>query len=225
MTPASTLNDPFRPPADGGDPEQIVILLHGVGADGNDLIGLAPEFEDVLPQALFVSPNAPFAFDMAPFGFQWFSLQDPGPESLLAGVRAAAPGLDSFIDGILAQYELTEADLALLGFSQGCMMSLHVGLRRETPLAGILGFSGMLVGAETLPSEIRSRPPVLLAHGEADEVVSVQALPAAVTALEAADVPVEAHVRPGLGHGIDEEEIALGRAFLGQIFAPAEGPA
>lgn len=218
MTPPATLDGPFRPPASGGDPKQLVILLHGVGSDGNDLIALAPYFQEVLPNAWFVSPNAPFPFDMASFGYQWFSLQDTNSEALLAGARTAAPILDAFIDGKLKELDLTEDQAVLVGFSQGCMMSLHVGLRRERALAGILGYSGMLVGAEDLKAETRSRPPVLLAHGEADDVVPVRALPAAVEGLEDAGVKVEAHVRPGLGHGLDDQSIALGQDFLGRIF-------
>ena len=216
-----TLQGPVIPPASGGRPEHLLILLHGLGADGNDLIGLAPLFQQVLPGAWCVAPNAPFPFDMGPFGYQWFGMRDLGPETRREGVLAAAPILDSFIDSVLEEHGLAEDRLALIGFSQGAMMSLHVGLRRERALAGIIGYSGMLVGEDALAAEIRSRPPVLLTHGDADPILPVQALPAAVAGLEAAGVAVESHVRPGLGHGIDEECIRLGREFLGRIFATA----
>lgn len=216
-----TLNGPFLPPAAGGAPRQLVVLLHGVGADGEDLFGLAPEFAGVLPHAAFVSPNAPEAFDMAPFGYQWFSLQDHGPAALLAGARKAAPVLNAFLDGMLAQAGLGDDKLALVGFSQGCMMALHVGLRRAKAPAGILGYSGMLVGEDELKAELRVRPPVRLVHGDADEVVPVRALPAAVAALKAVEVPVDSHVRPGLPHGIDGEAIRLGREFLAGVFNPS----
>ena len=218
MTPPPSLDGPRLEPKAGGAPRQVVVLLHGVGADGNGLFGLAPYFQHVLPDALFVSPNAPHRYDMAPSGYQWFSLRDFSNSARLEGAQAAAPILDRFIDEILAETGLTEANMALIGFSQGCMMALHVGLRRERALAGIIGYSGMLVGADLLADDIRSRPPVLLTHGDADPVLPPQALAAAEAALEAAGVDVRAVMRRGLGHGIDESCIQLGMLFLADIF-------
>ena len=152
------LSGPSRPPASGGKPRRLVILLHGLGADGNDLIGLAPYWARLLPEAEFLSPNAPFPCDMAPYGYQWFSSQDRSPEAVLGGVRAAAPILDAFIDEALEERGLGSRELALVGFSQGTMMSLFVGLRRAEPVAGIVGFSGRLLAPELLASEMRSRP-------------------------------------------------------------------
>jgi phospholipase/carboxylesterase len=211
------LSGPSHPPSSGGKPRQLVILLHGLGANGNDLIGLAPVWSQLLPDAEFVSPNAPFPCDMAPYGFQWFSLQDRSPAMILAGVRAAAPALDAFIDDALATRGLAEKDLALVGFSQGTMMSLYVGLRRARAVAGILGYSGALIGAETLAAEVRSKPRVMLVHGDADPVVPFQALALAERALEAAGVAVETLTRPGLAHGIDEEGLKAGGRFLKEV--------
>ena len=208
------LAGPALPPASGQPPRQVVLLLHGVGADGNDLIGLAPLFQQILPGAAFFSPNAPERFDMAPFGYQWFSLRDFGPEARLRGTRAAAPVLDHYIDHLLAIFGLKEENMALIAFSQGAMMALHVGLRRAKPLAGIVGYSGMLVAPQSLADEIRARPPVLLVHGDADGIVPVESLDQAKAALAANKVSVRAHVRPGLAHGIDEEGIRLGQEFL-----------
>jgi phospholipase/carboxylesterase len=213
-----SLTGPQQPPASGGAPRQLVVLLHGVGADGSDLIGLAPYWAELLPDAEFLSPDAPFPCDMAPFGRQWFSLQDRSPAAILAGVRATAPILDAFLDDALAARGLDDRSLALVGFSQGTMMSLYVGLRRATAPAGIIGYSGALIGANDLPHEIRVRPPVLLVHGDADEVVPPQVLPMAVKALEAAGVPVDSLTRPGLGHGIDEVGLREGGAFLRRVF-------
>ena len=218
MSTSPTLNGPSLPPTDGAAPEQLIILLHGVGADGNDLIGLAPYFQQVLPRALFVSPDAPFPYDMAPFGRQWFSLQERTPEAFDAGTQTVAPILNDFIDGLLAETGIKEEHTALIGFSQGTMMSLHVGPRRERQLAGILGYSGALANPTKLADEVRSHPPVTLIHGDSDEVLPVSSLPKAVEGLEAADVPVTSHVRPGLGHGIDEEGIKLGVAFMESLF-------
>lgn len=211
------IEGPSIQPSNGGAPEQLVILLHGVGADGNDLIGLAPLYQRVLPQAYFVSPNAPYRFDMAPFGFQWFSLQDFQPNTRLIGVQSAAPVLDAFIDSQLGRWGLNEPDLVLIGFSQGAMMALHVGLRRKKPLAGIIAHSGMLVGEELLAKEIKSRPPILLTHGANDEVLPVQALPLAEAALKNVGVDVVAHAMPDLGHGIDENTILLDLRFLARV--------
>src|SRR6185437_13988009 len=191
------LTGPGHKPASGGATRQLVVLLHGLGADGNDLIGLAPYWAPLLPDAEFISPNAPFPCDMAPYGRQWFSLQERTPATILAGVRAAAPILDGFLDAALAERGLDASKLALVGFSQGTMMSLYVGLRRATAPAAIVGYSGALVGAELLAQEIRVRPPVLLVHGDADEVVPFAALSHAATALAGAGVPVEQLRRPG----------------------------
>jgi phospholipase/carboxylesterase len=192
-------------------------LLHGLGADGNDLIGLAPYWASLLPTAEFLSPNAPFPCDMAPYGYQWFSVQDRSPATVLAGVRAAAPLLQSFIDEALAERGLDDADLALVGFSQGTMMSLFVGLRRNRPVAGILGFSGRLLAPELLASELSSRPRTLLVHGTDDPLVPFESLAASETALKAADVPVETLTCEGIAHSIDENGLRRGGAFLKDV--------
>jgi phospholipase/carboxylesterase len=213
------LSGPSHPPASGGKPKRLVILLHGLGADGNDLIGLAPYWARLLPEAEFVSPNAPFPCDMAPYGYQWFSAQDRSPAAVLAGVRAAAPMLDAFIDEALAERGLSDADLALVGFSQGTMMSLFVGLRRAQPAAGILGFSGRLLAPELLASELRSRPRVLLVHGTEDPLVPYASLAAAEAALKEVGVPVETLTCPGIGHSIDENGLRRGGMFLRDVLA------
>ena len=212
------LKGPVLAPLSGSDAKQLVVMLHGVGSDGDDLIGLAPYFQKILPDALFVSPHAPFAFDMAPQGYQWFSLQDMTPEARLAGTQTASPILNSFIDAQLTKAGLGDKDLALIGFSQGTMMALHVGLRRTATISGILGFSGMLVGSELLADAIQSRPPVFLAHGDADDVVPVSSLAEAVDALEAVNVSVTQHISSGLGHGLDDDGISRGMEFMADIF-------
>lgn len=216
MTVAATLDGPRRAPASGGPPRALVILLHGLGADGNDLIGLAPSLAPILPDAAFVSPHAPFPCDMAPMGRQWFSFRNLTEAQILAGARAAAPLLNEFIDSELKRHGLGDERLALVGFSQGTMMALHVSLRRAKPCAGVVGYSGALIAPDILASEIRSRPPVLLVHGEADQVILFSAMAAAQAALRANKVPVHCEVRPGLGHGIDEQGMAFGAATLKQ---------
>jgi phospholipase/carboxylesterase len=214
-----TLSGPSRPPLAGGEPRRLVILLHGLGADGNDLIGLQQYWGRLLPEAEFVSPNAPFPCDMAPYGFQWFSVQERTPAAMLAGVRAAAPLLDAFIDDELQKRGLDESAAALVGFSQGTMMALFVGPRRAKPLAGILGYSGRLIAADLLPSEMRSRPPVLLVHGTDDPLVPFESLAAAETALKGSGVAVETLACVGVGHSIDPEGLKRGGDFLREVLS------
>ncbi len=220
MNIASDLDGPRVGPAVGARATELVVLLHGLGADGNDLISLAPIFAQILPGAAFVAPNAPFPCDMAPFGHQWFSFQDRDPAAILAGVRAAAPQLDAFIDAELARAGLGDERLALIGFSQGTVMALHVAVRRAAPCASVIGYSGALVGPELLAGEIESRPPVLLVHGDADEIMPFASMSAAEQALRANGILVHGEVRPGLGHGIDETGIQLGATMLKQTLYP-----
>ena len=213
------LSGPSRPPVAGGEPRRLVILLHGLGADGNDLIGLQQYWGRLVPEAEFISPNAPFPCDMAPYGYQWFSVQDRTPASVLGGVRASAPSLDAFIDDELQKRGLTESETALVGFSQGTMMALFVGLRRARPLAGILGYSGRLIAADLLAGELRSRPPVLLVHGTDDPLVPFESLAAAETALNSVGVPVETLACPGVEHAIDPAGLQRGGAFLREVLS------
>ena len=219
MSDLPQLTGPSSGPVGGRTPQRLILLLHGVGADGNDLIGLAPYFARVLPDAKFVSPNAPFPYDMAPMGYQWFSLQERTEEAMLEGARMARPILDQFIDEQMAAHGLGPADTALVGFSQGTMMSLFAGLRRDRPVAGILGYSGRLVGAGILADEITVKPPVTLINGDQDELIPASVQPAAVNALKDAGVEVDGHIRPGLGHSIDPVGIELGCEFLARVFA------
>jgi phospholipase/carboxylesterase len=203
-----------QPPAAGGAPRSLVVLLHGLGANGADLMGLAPYWAPLLPNTAFVAPDAPEPCDMAPYGFQWFSLQDRNPLAMMRGVTAAAPVLDGFLDEILAEHGLDDRRLALVGFSQGTMMSLHVGLRRGATPAAIVGYSGALLSGPELFVQVRARPPVLLIHGDADTVVPVGALDAAAIGLRSVGLTVETERRPGLGHSIDDVGLERGGAFL-----------
>ena len=211
------LDGPRIPPK-SGKPAKLVILAHGYGSNGEDLIGLAPYFAQMLPDAVFVSPNAPEPVPGYPGGYQWFPLARLDPHTTAAGVRAAAPVLDRFIDAELTRYGLPAKACALVGFSQGTMMSLHVGPRRADALGAVLGYSGMLTGPETLPAEIRSRPPVSLVHGDSDEVIPPQALFMAAEGLAAAGVPSLWRLCGGAGHTITEDALMLGGRFLQAAF-------
>ena len=208
------LRGPSFGPAAGGPPRQLVVLLHGVGADGHDLIELAPLLARDLPHARFVAPDGPQPCDMAPYGRQWFSLQEHRPAAMLVGLTRTVPLVDAFLDEELRQAGLDDRALALVGFSQGTMTALHVGPRRSRAPAAILGFSGALLGADVLAAEARQRPPVMLVHGDADDVVPVEALFDAVAGLQGAEIPVQWIMRPGLPHSIDPEGIAAGGRFL-----------
>jgi len=218
------LSGPSQPPASGGKPKQLVVLLHGYGSNGDDLIGLAPFFAQALPDAEFLSPNAPFPCEIAPFGFQWFGFEDRTPEMLLGGAQLAAQILDRFLDTELAKRGLADRDLALVGFSQGTMMSLHVGPRRPNKVAGILGFSGSLIAPQLLASELKSTPSIFLVHGTADQVVPYPSLAQAEKALRDAGLRVETESRPGLVHSIDQVGAQKGAMFLRRCFQSAAVP-
>lgn len=211
------LDGPRVEPADGQPPRALVVMLHGLGADGNDLISIAPLWAPHLPFAAFVAPDAPEPCDMAPFGRQWFSLQDRDPQAMLAGVRTAAPILNAFLDAELEHLGIGADRLALVGFSQGTMTALYTSPRRPEPVAGIVGYSGALLTGPDFTTEAISKPPVMLVHGTADPIVPFGAMAAAKNGLESASFAVETHERPGLGHGIDEEGLRLGLAFLRRI--------
>lgn len=201
------LSGPAVPPSSGGNPKQLVVLLHGWGSSGDDLIQLAPVLAQALPDARFVSPHGPERCDANPAGFQWFSLAGGGGDREKE-VRQARADIDAFLDATLGELGLGPEGLALVGFSQGAMMALEVGLGR--PVAGIAAYSGAL-----LPSAgAREGAEILLVHGGADDVVPAESLYDAVARLGAAKARVRFHMRPGLGHGIDPEGIELGAAFL-----------
>lgn len=218
MTELKSLTGPRVLPHSGERAQKLVILLHGLGADGQDLISLAENWSPLLPDTEFIAPNAPFPCDMAPWGFQWFSLQVFSHEAIHQGVVEASKHLNAFIDEALSKRGLKEADLALVGFSQGTMMALHTGLRRNHQIAAILGYSGALAGPETLASEITARPPILLIHGDQDLVIPVGALFAAEATLSQAGCDIHSLVRPGLAHGIDNKGIDEGGRFLASSF-------
>lgn len=199
-----------------GKAAMLVLLVHGLGADGHDLIDLAPGWAAALPQAAFAAPDGPEPCDMGGMGRQWFSLQDRSPAKMLAGVASGAAALGGFVDAELARLGLPADAYALMGFSQGAMTVLELGLHRAVPPRAVLAYSGRLVDERVPPG---ARPPVLLVHGEADEVVPVAGSRRAAAVLGAAGVAVQTVFCPGLGHGIDDAGIAMGGLFLQRAFA------
>lgn len=218
-----------RLPASGGRANGLVVFLHGYGADGNDLIELGRAWRALTPQAAFVSPHAPERCPGAPLGRQWFALSnrlpdDPaGAEERWNGAVKARGAIDAFLDAELQRLGLDDSKLALVGFSQGTMMAMHVGLRRSRAPAAIIGYSGALVGAERLKEatarDARGAPPILLIHGDQDPMIPLEAMFMASEALAGAGIPVEWHVSLGIGHGIDEGGLRHGGLFLAQALS------
>jgi phospholipase/carboxylesterase len=215
----AVLDGPRIAPQSGGRARQLVVFLHGYGADGNDLIDIGRAWQPLLPDAAFVSPHAPRPCGQASVGKEWFPLTFRDMNERWVGVNAAAPGLNAFLDAELARHGLSPAALALVGFSQGTMMALHIGLRRAAAPAAIVGYSGLLVTPvsgelKAMQHEIVSRPPVLLVHGDQDDLIPAQALFQGAQGLSALGVPVEWHLSQGIGHGIDGEGLRHGGEFL-----------
>ena len=213
----TTLMSHHHGTASGDTPRQLVIMLHGYGADGKDLIGLAPMLGQVLPDAAFVAPNAPFPCSMAAWGFQWFDIDGAGVGKRLEGVRFADKILQPFFDAQLEAHGVPPEELYIFGFSQRMMMSLHSGLRRAMQPKCVIGVSGRLLSPELLATEMTNKPLILLVHGGQDEVVSPKSQEKAHYALKAAGLDVESYVVEGLGHGIDEEAILHAARFLHRV--------
>jgi phospholipase/carboxylesterase len=208
----SVLAGPTLAPVQG-PATHLVVLVHGYGADGNDLIGLAQHWQGLLPTVAFAAPNAPTRVPGSA-GFQWFPISRIDPHEMQKGVEVAGPALDAYLDGELARLNLPPDRLALVGFSQGTMLSLHVGLRRAVRPAAIVGFSGLLASAP--PDD--NIPPILLTHGDSDQVIPPQAMFIAASQLGVAGAGVQWHLAPGMGHGIDPEGLALAGQFLNLAF-------
>lgn len=211
----STLTGP-RADARSGETKSLVILLHGYGADGNDLFGLSQPLAEYMPDTVFRSPNAPQKSRVNPMGYQWFPIPwlDGSSEAERdAGFREATGILDSYLTEAMAEEGVTPAETALIGFSQGTMMSLYVAPRRPEPVACVVGFSGRLIAGDDL-AQAPSKPPVLLIHGDQDEMIPVADMSKAETELRAAGFDVSSHVSRGIGHGIAPDGLGLALGFL-----------
>jgi phospholipase/carboxylesterase len=218
--------DTPRRDAASGRATSLVVLLHGYGADGRDLIGLADPLAGLLPDTTFLSPNAPDRCAVNPMGYQWFPISwiDGSPEAeMIAGFRRAAAWLSDWLTVAIAREGVTARETALVGFSQGTMMSLHVGPRLAEPLAGIVGFSGRMAPAGPEDGPVRHRPPVLLAHGDSDEVIPVDAIHETRNALAADGFDVRWRISRGVGHGIAPDGLAAAAEFLVARLRPEAG--
>jgi phospholipase/carboxylesterase len=219
MSSLPVLDGPSLVPASGGAPKHLVILLHGYGSNGADLISLAPHWWQAVPDALFLAPNAPEQIPGMPGAYQWWDLSLRDRASRAAGAAGAAPVLDAYIDRQLALHGLTEDRLVLVGFSQGTMMALQVGPRRERQVAGIIGYSWMMADPESLSRDVHTKPPILLIHGSADQMIPIASYYEAKNELERLGFDVGGHVSAGLGHSVDMAGLELGKDFLRRVLA------
>ena len=209
-----TLSGPVLTPLSGQNPKSMVIFLHGVGANGDDLITIGREWQKDLPETVFLSPNAPEKYDMAPVGYQWFSLAERDFDFIHKGVKSAHEKLNQFIDDSLKKYKLTADKLFIVGFSQGTMMALYTMPRRPDGCRALVGYSGMTIDDASLQTEAVSKPPIKLIHGQLDEVVPIQAMTATEACLKSCDFDVESETRPQLGHSIDMHGLIAGLTFI-----------
>lgn len=201
-----------------GDTRSAVVFLHGYGANGADLLGLADVLGEHLPDTLFVAPDAPESIPMMPSGLQWAPipwLDGSSEDAAETAFLASAADVNAFLDALMVDEDLLPEQVVLFGFSQGTMMALHVAPRREDELAGVVAFSGRLLSPELLADETLSRPPVMLIHGDQDDVVPPQSLPEAAEALQSAGwKDVYAHVMKGTAHGIAPDGLSVALAFM-----------
>lgn len=212
------LNDEKLMPKNGEKVERIVVIIHGLGDSAEGIIGLGEAFQPHMPSTLFVAPDAPDPCEFSPFGFQWFSAQDWTPSVVLEGIKKAAPKLNAYLDQLMEEYGLTPDKVALVGFSQGTMMSLFIAPRREKAFAGVLGYSGALIGGEELVGERKANPPIMLVHGTHDDVVPFAAMDRARMGLQAVNMNVEVVPCPGVAHSIDDLGLTQGILFLRRVF-------
>jgi phospholipase/carboxylesterase len=216
----TTLSGPMLPPKSGGDPKQLMVLLHGYGSDGKDLISLGIQWRETWPDMMFVSPNAPAPSAMNPSGYQWFAISQDRSVSRVEGTAAARPVIVNFLMDLWAQTGVTPANTVLVGFSQGSMMALHVGTSLDQQLAGIVSFSGAFIPPAEFGTGRFPRPPVALIHGDMDGVLETELSRDAARQLEAAGFEVRLHISPGVGHGIAPDGLDFATAFLRERLGP-----
>ncbi len=224
MNNAQTLNGPFLSPL-SGTAKQMVIFLHGYGSNGDDLLSIGREWAPALPDAVFLSPNAPAVCDQWATGYQWFPIRAVDRASLEREkpVEKVAPILNTYIDQQLEKWGVDESNLIIAGFSQGAMMAMYAMPRRKKACAGVIGYSGMLLEAEGLKAPSIVKPPILAIHGDADEIVPPSCLKDVQNGFTAAGFKIEAVLRAGLAHSIDQFGFMRGLAFVKENTTAEDG--
>lgn len=214
------LSGPSKYLSSNKNPSKLVIFLHGVGSDGLDLIDLAYDINDVLPDAIFLSPNAPFPYESYTSGYQWFSLSDRSNQALYSGIKIALPILKHYIDVNLSHYNLSYKDLLLIGFSQGAMMALQIALALPSQAFAVISFSGAFITPDNLAKEAKCKTAICLIHGDQDQVVPYAQHGLSIKALRALNLPLEEHLIKGLGHSINKEALNFAKDFLTSLDLP-----
>tara|TARA_Y100000590_G_scaffold169086_1_gene193689 strand:- start:5328 stop:5981 length:654 start_codon:yes stop_codon:yes gene_type:complete len=210
------LNKINGPRLEPKNPNSLIVMLHGYGSDGNDLFSLSSVLSDNFPNSVIIAPNAPFECEMSPVGYQWFSLTDRSVEAMTQGVRDAAPILNEFLDSVSKEYNINQDRIILFGFSQGTMMALYVALTGKIFFSSVLGFSGSLLGFESIESERINKVPIFLSHGDQDEVVPVGSIDYAAKILKKNGIDFETNIESGLGHSIGNIGLEKGIKFASQ---------
>lgn len=214
-----TLTGPLAQPQ-SGTPQSLLVLLHGYGSDGEDLISLAPLFADLLPEPLAFAPNAPERCPLNPMGYQWFELDMVPDFTRIEGLVPAAETVRQMLAQLWAETGLGPDRTILGGFSQGAMLTLYAGLTLDTPLAGLVAFSGGLPFDQTFWPEITAEPPILLVHGDHDPVVPANLSLETYNVLVERGHDISRHVSPNCPHAIAPDGIEAARAFI-SAHAPA----
>ena len=197
--------------------KSIVIFLHGYGADGGDLLSIGSVLSNQFPDTLFLAPDAPTKCQLAAFGFQWFpipSMDGTSEAGAMIELDRIVCTTNQWIDNVILEEGVVDNNVFLFGFSQGTMLSLYMGPQRKNAIGGIIGFSGKVINFDMFKKKVNSRPPVLLVHGDEDQVVSPSCLAEGHRALTSLNFDVKKYMSVGVGHGISEDGLSQASEFL-----------
>jgi len=202
------------PPLSKNKPQQVVVLCHGYGGDGKDISTLAINWQRFLPDTIFLCPNAPEVCTVNPNGYQWFDLASENKKIILEKSLIAEEKLSLFLDQVLDNLKLEPINLALVGFSQGCMMSIQVGLKKNKPINCIVGYSGKVINQEHLSNNIKFKPKILLMHGANDTIVPATHLLEAKEYFNNHGIKIKTKIFNNCDHKIPVEGVSLGLGFI-----------
>ena len=209
-----TLNTTILEPLSNKKPKNVVILLHGYGGDGKDISILASYWKQHLPETLFICPDAPEKCAASPTGFQWFDLSDQSPEQTLSKALVAEIKINKLIDEVKFKNNISASQIAISGFSQGCMIGLQTGIKREDKINSIIGYSGKILDVAHLKKNIVSKPNIILMHGDIDQIVTIDSLLEAKDFFNKNEYVIETKIFKNCEHRIPIEGSSLGLQFL-----------